>query len=348
MTGVQTCALPICYEVDIWGKNRFKTKGVEQQLEMIHEDERAAYIALTSSFASEYYNLIKFNKLLEVQKEIVEVQKEIVEKTEKKYVTGLATETDVLNEKKVLTISEENLNNMEKSKKILENQLKVYLANNDASIKTSAYDNVEVLQNIPEEYATSVIEKRPDYKRAETFIKKIGCDVSVAKRAFLPTFTIYGQIGFSAYEWDRMFTPNTQMARVGVLPSVDFFTGGRKVAFLKFKKYQYEEALEKYKKTILTSIQEVNDNSIMYQTAEKNYKQRAERARLEGRKCELMEHKNEIGAASDFDVLYNRKQNLIAQKEEISSKINYLISIISLYKAVGGEDLYNIKKVDKV
>ena len=56
----------------------------------------------------------------------------------------------------------------------------------------------------------------------------------------------------------------------------------------------------------------------------------------------LMQDKKEIGAASDIDVLYGKEALLLIEKEQISNKINCLISTISLYKSVGGVDLYSI------
>lgn len=339
--------LTASYEIDIWGKNRFKTKSANKQLEMIQQDERASYILITSAFAAEYYNLVKTNKFIELQKELLELQKEITKKVEIKFENGLCTENEVINEQKLLTHVEEDLNSLNKTKAMLENQLKVYLADSHIDINTINYDNIVMPANIPDSIDSSVVANRPDYIRSEEYIKKLGYDVSVAKREFLPKIMIYGQLGFNAYEWGNIFRNNSQLATAGILPSIDLFSGGRKFAMFKLRKYQYQEALEHYNKTILTSLQEVNDSSVILKTNEENYKQSAERRKLEAKKYQLMIHKNEIGAASDLDVLYRKEQDLLVQQAEISNKINYMISVIGLYKAVGGQNLYNLNSEEK-
>lgn len=50
------------------------------------------------------------------------------------------------------------------------------------------------------------------------------------------------------------------------------------------------------------------------------------------------------GAASDLEVLYSRETYLMVKKEEVSNKINSIISTIGLYKAAGGVDLYKINE----
>ena len=336
--------LTATYEIDIWGENRLKTKSIAKQLDIVKQAERASYIALTSSFASNYFNLIKTDKLIEIQSEIVEIQKDIAQKTQKKFENGLCTVNEVIAEEKMLTTQKELLNDLEHTKTILENQLKVYLADNNKEIKRSSYDNIEIMQNLPLKMDGTVIEQRPDYIQSEDNIKKIGYDVRIARKEFLPKFVIYGQIGLNAYNLDKLFNSYSQLANAGIMPSFDIFSGGRKKAILKLQKYRYEEAMHDYQKTILTSIQEVNDSTAQLKKDLQNYEESVERYNLEHKRFVLMDHKNKIGAASDLDVLYNKQLELMTKREEVSNKINCLISTISLYKATGGQDLYTIKE----
>ena len=335
--------LTASYEIDIWGENRLKTKSVEKQLEIIKQEERASYIALTSAFATNYFNLIKTDKLLELQEEIVKVQEEIAQKTQKKYENGLCSVNEVIDEQKLLTSQKELLNNLEHTRTILENQLRVYLSDNDKVLSRTPCDNLNLLTNIPDKIDSTAIEKRPDYIQAEENIKKIGYDVRIARKEFLPKFIIYGQIGFNAYQWSKLLNSYSQLANAGIMPSFDLFSGGRKMAILKLRKYQYEEAMHNYQKTILTSIQELNDSSAELKTEQKNYQQSVERLNLESQKYLLMVHKNEIGAASNLDILYNKEQKLFTQRDEVSNKMNCIISTIGLYKALGGEEPQPIK-----
>lgn len=337
--------LTASYEVDIWGQNRTKTKSFEKQLEIIKQEERAGYIVFTSSFAANYFNLVKTDKLIEIQNEIVKIQDEIVQKTQKKYENGLCTINDVLNEQKQLTSQKEMLNGLEHTQTVLTNQLRVYLSDDDRNLKRINCENLKVLNGLPSKINSEIIENRPDYIQAEDNIKKIGYDVKTAKKEFLPKFIIYGQLGFNAYNWSKIFNNYSQLANVGVIPSFDLFSGGRKMAILKLRKYQYEEALHNYQKTILTSMQEINDSCAKVKTEEKNYQESINRVKIENQKYTLMTHKNEIGAASNLEVLYNKEQQLLTQRDEVSNKINLLLSTIGLYKAVGGKDLYSIENI---
>lgn len=334
--------LTMSYEIDIWGENRLKTKSIEQQLDIVKQAERATYISLTSDFTSDYFNLIKTDKFLEIQNELIKLQTEIVEKTTKKYDTGLCTINEVLAEQKLLTQLKEEKNNLEDKQDTLINSLRVYLSMRDGIPERTSYEKLVLLTNIPMEYDTSVIENRPDYIQEEANIKRMGFDVRIAKKEFLPKFIIYGQIGLNAYDLGKLFNSYSQLFNAGILPSIDLFSGGRKMAFLKLRKLQYEEALNNYQKTILDSIKEINLGLSEYKTAMKNYDESTERLKVQNQIYNLAVSKKNIGAASDIDILYSKEAQLLIEKEQISNKINYLISTISLYKAVGGIDLYKI------
>lgn len=332
------------YEIDIWGSNRLKTKSQKEQLEIVKQAQRATYITLTSDFAADYFNLIKADKMLALQDELVKTQEKIVSMTSDKYQAGLCSVNEVLAEEKYLTSLKEEKNKHKLTKELLEESLKVYLANGEDKIARNSYDNIVLIKNIPQEYSTGIIENRPDFKREESNIKRIGFDVQVAKREFLPTFTIFGQVGLNAYNLGSLLNKPSQFLTAGILPSMDLFSGGRKIAFLKFKKYQYEEALNDYQQTILEGIKDVNSGLLEYKTALENYNESSIRLKTQTKIYSLAKDKNKIGASSNIDVLYAKEAYLLSVKEEVSNKINSIISTISLYKAAGGIDLYKLNE----
>ncbi len=337
--------LTMTYEVDIWGENRLKTKSIEKQRDIIKQNERASYINLTSEVASNYFNLIKLDKLIKNQERLVELQKKITEMQEIKYKNGLCSTVEVLIERQALTVFEEELNDYKNKQDTIYNQLIVLLGERDAKeILRNTFEQI-TLPNVPESINADAIAQRPDLIKAEDYIKKIGYDVRVARKSFLPKFTIYGQAGFNAYNnFSHLFDSHTFLANVGILPSIDLFTGGAKLAHLRYNKLEYEKASEMYEKVLLTSIQELNDSLTTAKISKKNYDKSIERVGIEKEKFALSEKSLNIGSKSQLDHLKAEEAVIMSERAEISNKINYLISTINLYKAVGGVDYNNLSK----
>lgn len=333
--------LPITagYEIDIWGKNRLKTKSKKQQLEIVKQAERATYISLTSNFATDYYNLIKTDKFLEIQKELIQTQKEILDMTQEKFKIGLIPVTEVLYQEKVLNTLKEEENNYLKTQEILTNNLKVYLADSNSDLKRIDFDSIVLQDSVPENVDSKIIENRPDYLQEEANLKRIGFDVRVAKKEFLPSFTIFGQIGLNSYTLSSLCSSPSQFFAAGILPNMDLFSGGRKMAMLKMQKFRYEEALNNYQKTYLTAIGEINSSLVDYKMSKNNYNESLEKISTEGKIFGLVKDKKDIGSSNELEVLLAKEIYLNTQKELVSNKINSIISTIGLYKAVGGVDL---------
>ncbi len=337
--------LTMSYEIDIWGENYLKTKSFKKQIEMTQQDERASYISISSNFASNYYTLIGLDKLIENQEKLLKLEEEIVKLEEQKYNIGLCPLSELLSEKQTLTQMTERLNSLKERQDVTINQLLSQLGDRySAKIDRSSYDTVTVLQT-PEDISTELIANRPDIKKAELYIEKAGIDVKVAKRDFLPKFRIYGQVGFNAYDWCRIFAPHTFLSNIGIAPSIDLFSGGLKKAKLKYNKLEYEKALQIYEKAILASIQELNDALMSAKTYNANFQKSEERYKLELNKLELSNQKFQAGGESKLENLKDQQVTLISEETKIVNNINRIIAAINLYKATGGQDYTTTAKL---
>lgn len=326
------------YEIDIWGQNYLNRKSAKKQAEIAKQQERAAYIYITSSFAADYYNLIKMDELERNLLKIIDLQKNIVSMTEKKYNSGLASINEVLDEKQILVNFEKDLNKLKENKKILNDEAVVLLGlNTDKAIELSDYQSISSPQT-PETLSTTIIQFRPDLISSEDYVKKSGIDVRVARREFLPKFILYGNLGFNAYKWNRMFAGETFLANVGIAPRWDIFTGGIKMARYRINKYEYKKAVEIYEKTVLTSIQEVNDALAEAKTTKANLIKSDEDYSIEKEKHILAEKQFSIGDSSMLDEMKSEVNLYVAKQRNIAAKIDNVISSISLYNAVGGID----------
>ena len=326
------------YEIDIWGQNYLNRKSAKKQAEIAKQQERAAYIYITSSFAADYYNLIKMDELERNLLKIIDLQKNIVSMTEKKYNSGLASINEVLDEKQILVNFEKDLNKLKENKKILNDEAVVLLGlNTDKAIELSDYQSISSPQT-PETLSTTIIQFRPDLISSEDYVKKSGIDVRVARREFLPKFILYGNLGFNAYKWNRMFAGETFLANAGIAPRWDIFTGGIKMARYRINKYEYKKAVEIYEKTVLTSVQEVNDALAEAKTTKANLIKSDEDYSIEKEKHILAEKQFSIGDSSMLDEMKSEVNLYVAKQRNIAAKIDNVISSISLYNAVGGID----------
>ena len=328
--------LTMNYEIDIWGKNHLITKSKKKQFEMVKQDERSAYIYITSAFAVDYFNLIRYDKLIDYQKQLIDLQEQAINSYKIRYEYGTAAIDEIDEAQKALTYMKEDLAKFFEKQDILKNQISALLGDRAfEEIERNDYDSLNISFKTPDSIDFNMLDKRPDRIKSELELEKIGIDVKVAKRDLLPKFIITGNIGFNMY---NLHSSHKFLADLGIVPSWDLFMGGRKLQLLKLQKDKYEIAVQKYEKTILTAIQETNDALCSMKTAENIKSVTNDRLNTDIKELEYTKIKEEAGTADNLDLILQKEKLLISKKQAVSSEINKLISAINLYQALGGVD----------
>ena len=328
--------LSMNYEIDIWGKNHLITKSKKKQFEIVKQDERSAYIYISSAFAVDYFNLIRCDKLIDCQKQLITLQEQAINSYKIRYEYGTATLSEIDEAEKNLTYMKEDLHKLLEKQDMLKNQISTLLGDRAfEDINRSDYEDLNVSFTTPDSIDFNMLDKRPDRIKSKLDLERLGIDIKVARRDLLPKFIITGNLGFNMY---NLHSSHKFLADLGIVPVWDLFMGGRKLQLLKLKKNQFEIATQNYEKTILTSIQETNDALYAMKTAENIKTITNDRLNTDIKELGYTKIKEESGTADNIDLILQEEKLLISKKQTISSEINKIISAINLYQALGGID----------
>ena len=332
--------LSASWEIDIWRKNRLKTKIAQKNVKIIEQDKKSAYVIYASSFSNNYFNLIKINSLLELEKEQNILIKELLDLTKNKEKIGLSRKDDVLKIKETLVNSNAKINDLEAKKEVIQNQLG-YLLNDKLfnEIQTSNFDKIKTFDTIPNELNSEVILNRPDVISASEGILKADMEAKIAKRDLLPSFKIMGTLGFNGYnDLSKIFGAHTGMADLWVVPELTIFDAGKKYNLMKLRKLELKEAKVEYERTILNSIKETNDALAVLKTQNKNYSLSKDILNIQLERLKLKYSNKNNGLANKLDYNLYQQSEILARKQLVSDKIDYINSAINLYRTLGGSD----------
>lgn len=338
-SGMWAFPIIVSYEADIFLKNRNKTKSAQKEWEKSKIYERASYITVVSAVGTTYFNIVKADKLIDIQKEIIQSRKEIYELMSERNKAGLTSTADVVRANKAYVAATADLTDLEKSRAMLLNNLSVLIGESPANaheLKRKAYDDSYIIK-VPESISSEIIDQRPDYLAAEKSVEKAGMDVKIAKKEFLPKINLFGLAAFGSSALNTAFNWSSMVGALSAGLMADLFTGGRKVTNLRLKKNEYEQILQNYYKTNLTAIQEVNDSLVALKQDDEKYKTNNNVYELEQKDFAYTTMKYEEGLISYLDML-QRKENLLSlNKLVVSNKIDCNVDYIGLYKATGAK-----------
>ncbi len=328
------------YELDLFLKNKNKTDATKKQYEASLQDERAAYISIASAVGTTYLNIVKLDKMIELQEQIVSDRKTIYDLMLLRNKEGLTSTSDTVKANKSYIAGNTDLTEYKKQRSKLLNQLAVLTGenpNNSEQLTRTDYDNIDFSGVIPSEISSEVITQRPDYLKAEKMVEKAGIDVTVARKEFLPTINILGIAMFLANDFGSILTTKNMLAALGGGLNLPIFTGGKRRANLKLKKDVYERVLNNYYQTNLTAIQEVNDAMVSIKLDEQKFNDTKKQAKLEREDFGYSTNKYNQGTISKLDLIQVKENVLFTDKMVVNDKVNCLVNYIGLYKATGSQ-----------
>lgn len=338
-SGMWAFPITVSYEIDLFLKNRDKTRSAKKDWEKAKLQERAAYISVASAVGTTYFNIVKADKIIELQKKIISHREQIYNLMLERNKVGLTSTADLVNANKAYIAAQADLYDLEKARATMLNSLAVLIgesANNANSLARAEYnDDYTVI--IPDTIQSEIIDQRPDYLSAEIAVEKAGIDVNIAKKELLPKINLIGIASFASSALNTAFNWQNMLGVLGASAMVDIFTGGRKISALKIRKNQYEQILQHYYKTNLTAIQEVNDSLVVLKLDDKKYHTNLEVFKLEQKDFGYTKDKYNEGLISYLDLLQKEENLLALNKLVVANKLDCNINYIGLYKAVGAK-----------
>ena len=158
----------------------------------------------------------------------------------------------------------------------------------------------------------------------------------MAKAAYFPRLSLSGFLGGQSSQLSSLFSgPHSTWSFVPEL-SQPIFTAGRIRSNVRFAKAQRDSALVQYQRAIQSAFTEVSNALIAHQRVrESRVQQEALVAAIEDRK-RLAYLRFRGGVDTMLNALDADRELLQAQLDLRQIKLNELLSVVQLYKALGG------------
>ncbi len=327
----------LTFELDVWGRLRQQTQAARAELRASEEDRKTVQTIVVGDVAAGYFSLLELDSELNIARHTLVTRQESLRLISLKQQGGLATALDVRQAEELVYQASQTIPDAERQIAQTENQLSFILGNNPGSItRGRPLDEQQTLPTVPAGLPSSLLERRPDIRAAEENLVAQRALVSAAKRAFFPTISLTGLFGFQSNQLSNLFTGPSRAWSFVPQITQPIFTGGRLKSDVKFAKAQQEFALVQYQQTIQNAFKEVSDALIQYQKVrEIRTQQELLVATLQDR-SRLAHLRYEGGVDTLLNALDSDRELFDAQLTLTQTKRNELLSLVQLYKALGG------------
>lgn len=327
--------LALSWELDLWGNLRWANEaGIAAYMQSV-EARRALQLTIVAEVAAGYYELCALDRELGIVQQTLAARREGLRLAKLRFEGGLTSETAFSQAQVELARTETLLPSLERKIKIKENDLSMLLGRYAGDIPRGRLLSEQQLPDmLPVGLPSSLLERRPDMRQAEQRLREANARVGVAHTDLFPKIRLTGNLGFESEELgDFIKSPAWFLAGDLLQP---LFAMGKNKAKLKAAKARYEQEVYGYQKSVLGAFKEVNNALV---TIRKVKEVRSSRARLEAaaqKYVDLAQLQYINGVTSYMDVLDAQRGLLDAQIGLNNAVLDELLSVVYLYKALGG------------
>ena len=326
--------LTFAWELDIWGNLRWQNEaGVAAYLQSV-EAQRALQLTIISQVARMYFELNALDRELMIVRQTLGARREAVRFATLRYEGGLTSEVPYRQSLVELARTETLVPKLENEIKLKENDLSVLLGEFPSSIPRGKDAMQSVMQELPVELPSTLLQRRPDVRQAEQRLREANAQVGVAYTNMFPKIALTASMGGENSELSR-FLKSPAWYIAGKLTG-PLFQMGRNRAAHRAAQAAYEQEVLQYEKKVLEVFQEV-DNALETFRRTREMHASAEALYRSAQSYEQLAHLQYVnGAVSYIDVLDAQRQLFDAQIALNDAELNELTATVSLYKALGG------------
>lgn len=339
IASVYTAGLAVtAYELDFFGRVRSLSQAALAQYLGTEEARRSAQIALVSSVANTYLNLLADDELLAVTRRTLLTREESLKLTKLKFDAGAASELDYRQAESLLAGARATLAQLARQRALDENALVLLLGQPlpDDLPQGQNLASQELVNELPVGLPSAVLARRPDVRQAEQQLIAANANIGAARAAFFPRITLTGSAGSASNELAGLFKSGS--AAWSFMPQLlqPLFDSGRNRAALDAATVGRDIAVAQYEKAIQTAFREVADALAGRATLGEQLRAQEAQANAEAVRFKLADLRYRSGAASYLDVLDAQRSLFAAQQALVQAQAQQVQNQVTLYKALGG------------
>jgi NodT family efflux transporter outer membrane factor (OMF) lipoprotein len=327
------------WELDIWGRFRRAVEAEDAALEASVANYDDVLVILLADVAANYVQMRIFQEQLNFARENVRIQEQSLKIVVERERLGAVTKRDVHQATAVLEQTRTLIPLSEAGARVAANRLCVLLGipPEDLQRKLGAAPiptaPPEVVIGIP----ADLVRRRPDVVRAERELASQSARIGVAESDFYPHISLNGTIGVQAKHFGDLFhTPGSMIGAVGPSFRWDILNYGRLLNNVRVEDARFQQLLFTYQNRVLQAGQEAEDGIINYLKSQEATRHVEASIRSALATLDIVYEQYRQGAV-DYIVVYVFQSDLTRRQNELAaSRGSIALSLISLYRALGG------------
>lgn len=328
--------LSASWELDLWGRLSGQVTVDQLSAQASQDDLSAARLSSQATVAQTYIALRAAEAQMQLLQDSLQAYLQSWQLTQNRYRAGVASSADVAQAESQYKSTQAQLLEARTTRAQYEHALAALLGLAPAQFSLPVTGQLPAAPQVPGMLASTLLEQRPDIAAAERRVAAANAQVGVARSAYFPALTLSAAGGYRSSTLSHLLSAPNLFWSLGPAMAVSLFDGGARSAAVESARAALDLAGASYKQTVLTALQEVEDNLVAATHLAQEQQVQTEAVAAAQKALDVANNQYKAGTVAYLNVLSAQTTVLSAQNSLISVQNRRLAAINTLLKNVAG------------
>ena len=335
-----TLGVTASWEPDLWGSVRRGIESGDAGAQASADDLAAAHLSIQAALAQDYLQLRIIDLLRDLYAATIDAYARALKLTQAQHAAGVTLRSDVALAESQLSTAQAQAMDLEAQRSQLEHAIAILTGRTPADFSLARANADQPfdaqLPAAPGGVPSQLLERRPDIAAAERRAALANANIGVARAAYFPTLQLSAGGGFSAAGLGSLLDTPSRVWSLGAALAQTLFDGGLRRAHDAQSVAAYDAAVASYKQTVLTGLQQVEDNLALLRMLDREAELQAKAVAAAQLAERLALTQYRAGTASYLSVVTAQTLSLSNQRTAVQLRGRQLAASVSLITATGG------------
>jgi multidrug efflux system outer membrane protein len=335
---VDTVALGVTFELDLFGRVRSASAAALQQFFAQEEGRRSAQLSLVAEVARAYLTLAADQESQRVALATLANQQAAYLLIARRHQLGAVSGLDLSQARTTVESARADAARFAGLAATDRNALELLVGTPvEPAILPRRFDlTLTGVGPLPAGLPSEVLLRRPDVLQAEHALRAANANIGVARAALFPSLSLTGSIGSASAELSGLFGSGTRIWSFVPQLTQPIFEGGRLRANVALATADRDIALARYEQAIRAGFREAADALALSATLAEQRAARAALLEAASLTYQLSQARYDRGRDSFLTVLDAQRTQYASQQSLISAQLSEQANRVTLYQVLGG------------
>lgn len=324
------------WELDLWGRLSGQVDASQLSAQASQDDLAAARLSSQATLAQTYFSLRAAEAQVQLLQDSLQVYLQSWELTQNRYRAGVVSSADVAQAETQYKTTQVQLLEAQTTRTQYEHALAALMGQAPALFSLPVTGRLPAPPQVPGLLASTLLEQRPDIAAAERRVAAANAQVGVARAAYFPALTLSAAGGYRNSTLSSLLSAPNLFWSLGPGLALALFDGGARTAAVESARAALDLAGATYKQTVLTALQEVEDNLVAATHLAQEQQMQAEAVVAAQKALTVVNNQYKAGTVAYLNVLSAQTTVLSAQNSLVSVQNRRLAAVNTLLKNVAG------------